>query len=185
MSERLHGRITGLYTGDRPGVRKTPVGLLEVNHAGIVGDRHAGLTRLSGVRDKGIPKGTKIPNDRQWSAVSDEELKRIAELLDVPTVDADWLGANLAIEGIPDLSKLPEGTRLKFPHATLIITAENIPCIGPGEIIANHYQGSETPVHPSKFVRAAWGRRGVVGTVAEGGMIHVNDPVDVIIATEK
>ena len=45
-----------------------------------------------------------IRNDRQISIVSAEELALIAKELHVPEVKPEWLGANLLISGIPNLS---------------------------------------------------------------------------------
>lgn len=183
MSERLKGWVTGVFIGDKPGIEKTPVGLIVVNRAGIVGDKHAGLTRRAGVRDKGILKGTEIPNDRQWSAVSVEELEEIAKRLGISHIDPAWLGANFAISGIPNLSKQPSGSELILPKARLVVAKENTPCINPGEVIAEHYKNTETPTQPSKFVKAAWERRGVVGLVADGGegTITIGDPFEIVI----
>lgn len=119
-----------------------------------------------------------FPNDRQWSAVSPEELEAIARAMGIPCIDPGWLGANLALIGIPNLTKLPEGTRLVFPeHAILLVKGENLPCTGPGEIIATKYP--DKGLKANQFPKAAIGRRGLVGTVEEpgNGIIRLHDIV--------
>src|SRR5688500_14039327 len=101
---RLEARVDALYLGDRSGVEKGPVNQLVLDLGGIVGDRHYGLTRKAGSSTPEVPRGTEIPNTRQWSAVSPEELALIAELLGIPRIEAGWLGANLCLAGIPNLT---------------------------------------------------------------------------------
>jgi len=147
---------------------------------GIEGDRHAGHTRPADVRTPWYPKGTPIRNTRQLSLVSSEELALVADALGVPKVLASWLGANLELEGVPRLTQLPPGTRLFFPEgATLAVEGENEPCIGPGKVIEAHY-----PEHAklaSRFVKAAWERRGLVAWVDRAGVIRAGDEVRVML----
>ena len=61
----------------------------------FAGDNHEGLTRPADVRVKWFPRGVPIRNTRQVSLVSTEELALIAGALELPQVQAAWLGANL------------------------------------------------------------------------------------------
>ncbi len=152
---------------------------------GVKGDKHAGR-RLSDVRDKdlqrfGIPKDTEVANHRQFSAVSAEELEEIARNLDIPRLDPGLLGENLVLSGIPNLSMLPAGTKLFFRNsrkhirtAVLVVWEENTPCRTPGEAIG-HALGRHDIA--SRFAKAAYGLRGVVGSVYCSGTIHVGDEV--------
>ena len=120
----MKATVTAVSSGGEDDLSKTVQEAIEVNFEGIVGDHHAGPSRkaYSGERE---PKGTVLRNDRQWSAVSDEELAEMSERLDLDTpLAAHTLGANLCIRGVPELSRLPRGTRLKFPSgAALIVEA--------------------------------------------------------------
>jgi MOSC domain-containing protein YiiM len=144
---------------------------------GFQGDRHAGRTRPAGVRDKGIAKGTEIRNDRQATIVSLEELRQVAQALGVPEVLPVWLGANLALSGIRNLSALPPGTRLRFRDGVVLrVEGENKPCATPGEAIQAAYrlqQGLAT-----MFPKVAVGLRGVVASVEQPGEISIGDWVE-------
>jgi hypothetical protein len=145
---------------------------------GIVGDVHAGFTHGSDSRTPWYPRGTLIRNDRQVSIVSAEELALIAKDLHVPEVKPEWLGANLLISGIPNLSLLPWDTRLVFSSgAVLSHLRENNPCSGPGKLIAAAYN---QPDLVSQFPKAAMHLRGLVATVELPGIISKGDEVQVV-----
>jgi len=151
-----------------------------VSFEGLEGDRHAGLTRAADVRTPWFPKGTPIRNTRQLSLVSSEELAQVAEALGLPRVLAAWLGANLEVAGVPRLTHLPPGTRLFFPEdATLVVEGENEPCTGPGRVIEAHHP--EALKVASRFVKAAWRRRGLVAWVERPGVIRAGDTVKVML----
>ena len=84
-----------------------PVEQLEVTYEGIAGDHHAGLTRKSGGREPWYDRGTEIRNERQLSILADDELHDIARALDVDRIEPGWIGANLVINGIANLSLPP------------------------------------------------------------------------------
>lgn len=167
-----------------PGVRivSRPLDDVEVTPAGFAGDRHAGLTRKADVRDKDVPRGTEVRNDRQVTIVSQEELARLAHTLDVPDIRPEWLGANLCLAGLDDLSHLPSGSELKFGGgAALRIEAQNRPCKVPGEAVQAAYP--QRAGLGSAFPKAALGLRGLVATVHDPGRIAVGDPVEVDLPT--
>ena len=138
-------------------------------------DVHTERLRTSDVREgKLMGKGSPILNLRQFSAVSSEELAEIAGQLGVSEVLAEWLGANLLIEGIPDMTKMPRGTRLFFPSGAVLESAgENVPCKHPGRVI--HEKFSE--VTETAFIRAANERRGIVGFTIRPGELRPGDEV--------
>ncbi len=156
----------------------TPVGSVQVTPAGFLRDRHAGLTRRAGSRDAGIEPGEEIPNRRQVSIVSQEELAEISSRLGIPEVRAQWLGANLCLSGIKELTRLPHGTRLAFAGGVeLAVEGENKPCRGPGEAIAAHYP--ERDGIARRFPTEALHLRGLVAWVEEPGEIAVGEAVEV------
>ena len=164
--------VSGLYLGSESGLE------------GIIGDKHAGFTRASDSQTPEYQRGTLIRNNRQWSAVSPEELSLIAESMGIPFIDPAWLGANLALSGIPNLTELPKGTKLRFPEETvLLIEGENMPCTGPGEVIASKYP--EKGLKANSFPKAAFGKRGLIGVVERPGIIKLNDVVTVQIYQPK
>lgn len=172
----LEGEVIGVFIGDQKTVSRS-VPELVVSFEGIVGDRHYGFTKLADARESYYPRGTQIRNMRQFSAVSDENLKEIAKNMAVPRMLPEWLGANLSIRGIPYFSKLPPLTRIVFPdNAVLIVCDENEPCTGPGKVIEKEYG---VPAH--RFPREAYNLRGLVGVVERPGVIRVNDKVQVEI----
>jgi hypothetical protein len=158
-----------------------PIEAVEVTLDGLVGDRHAGMTRLADGRTPFYPRGIEIRNARQVSLVGEEELAELAAALGVPAVEAAWLGANLVLRGLPALSRLPPATRLFFPgDATLVVSDENHPCVYPGKALQARY-----PEHPrlgARFVPAAQGRRGLVAWVERPGRIATGDAVRVALS---
>jgi MOSC domain-containing protein YiiM len=153
---------------------------------GIKYDRHAG-TRLADVRENrqhGVGKGNHVFNTREFSAISAEEMRAIANDLGLPRMPP-WgmLGENLVIEGIENLSELPPGTTLTFDEPTgnsrttiLAVWAQNDPCVEPGKNMDAHFQDESLGL-ASRFPKAAMGRRGVVGFVFRSGFIKPGDTV--------
>jgi hypothetical protein len=179
MSSSLTGRTVRVLIGTEP---KTHVSRevveAKVSFEGFVGDQHAGLTRPADTRMPWFPRGTPVRNTRQVSIVSREELQFIAGGLEIPRVLAAWLGANLELEGVPNLTQLPPGTRLFFPEeATLVVEGENAPCQKAGRALEAHHP--ELAGLSSHFVKAAYRRRGLVGWVERPGLIRPGDPVKV------
>lgn len=175
MKPKLTGTVSGVYIGQhRHTIESTPVPGVQATFEGLVGDNHAGLTRLSDVRVPHYARRTIIRNTRQFSMLSLEELAEVAAALCIAEVRAEWVGANLAMQGIPHLTMLPPSTRIFFPDdAVLVVDAENLPCTGPGQVIQQHYPG--VPKLVQSFPKAAMHKRGVVGWVEREGYIKVGD----------
>jgi hypothetical protein len=167
--------VAGLLLADGPDFLTRSVACLDLTFAGIAGDRHAGRERASDVRTPWHRRGTSIANTRQLSIVSQEECAEIADLLGVPSIDPALLGANLLLAGVPALSFLYPGTRLRFPSgATVFVTEQNAPCRHPAAAVAAAY---DDPKLAAAFVKAALGRRGLVGLVESEWTVSVGDPV--------
>lgn len=181
MPTHLTSRTVRVLIGTEPKSLVTrDVSEVKVSFEGFVGDRHAGLTREADVRVPWFPRGTVIRNTRQVSLVSSEELALVAQTLELPHVLAAWLGANLELAGIPSLTQLPPGTRLFFPEdATLVVEGENAPCTGPGKVMEAHHP--DRAKLASRFVKAAWKKRGLVGWVERPGVIRPGDSVKVML----
>jgi len=177
MDTPLSAQVVGVYVGlDPHSLVTTRTDEARVTWEGFAEDRHAGLTRLSDSRTPHYPRGTEIRNTRQVSLVSAEELAEIAAAMGLEAVPPEWLGANLLLTGIPRLTRLPAGVRLFFSGgAVLVSEGENLPCIAPGEVIQARYPS--TPGLAPLFVKAAWGRRGIVAWVEKPGLIRVGDDV--------
>lgn len=177
MSASLTGWVAGVYVGsDRDSLVTTPVQEAHVTLAGFVGDRHAGIAKKAGSREGMYARGTDIRNNRQFSAVSLEELAEIAVAIGVEELHPEWLGANLALRGIPDLTHLPPLSRLVFPGgAVLVVYGENKPCVKPARVIQEFLQTAFDLAE--LFPRVALGKRGIVGWVECPGIIRPGDEV--------
>jgi MOSC domain-containing protein YiiM len=157
---------------------------VRVEMDGFAGDRHAGPTRPAGSRDKHVPRGTPVRNDRQVSVVSLEEMSLIAAAMEVARVDPAWLGANLAVSSYPELSHLPPGTELIFEDgAQLVVEDQNRPCTSPGELIQAAYP--DQPGLATAFPKVAYEWRGLLASVVHGGEISVGDRVEIRIPAQK
>ena len=164
------------------GLEKSPTGALTLTFDGIQGDCHSGATMLSDARTmKQYPRGVTLKNRRQVSIVSVEEMAEIADKLDIPALPPEWVGANLMVSGIPDLTLLPPSTRMMFSSgATLIIDLENQPCKYPAEIIEKHHPG-----HGSAFVAMAKHKRGLVAWVEREGNIASGDSIRLLLPPQR
>lgn len=157
----------------------TRVEKVQATVEGFAGDKHAGLTHPADSRTPFYPRGAQIFNDRQVSIVSAEELAGLAARLELPEVLPEWLGANLLLSGIPDLTRLEPGARLFFSSgAVLYVTHSNNPCSGPGKILQSRFPDREGLV--AAFVKHAMHRRGLVAVVDSPGQIAEGDTVKVI-----
>lgn len=146
---------------------------------GFVGDRHRSISRKTWAGDKQT-EGTVRRNERQWSAMSVEELASISERMDLTQkLSAAVLSVNLCFKGIPKLSLLPKGTILKFSSgAQLMVEEYNPPCAEMSEKIAAAFTcNSGEPLAKNAFSQAAIFTRGLVGVIEVAGKICVGDEV--------
>lgn len=175
--DKLNGKVVGVHTGGNKDLSKDEATTIEVALDGIVGCAHRGYVRKCWDGDK-QPKGSPRRNERQWSAVSVEELAEIAADMGIEgPLTAASVGANLCLEGIPQLSRLPKGTTLKFPSgAELIVEEYNPPCKYMGE-----EQAKLHGVEPTAFPKASKLKRGIVGVVEAAGTIDAGDTVEVTL----
>jgi MOSC domain-containing protein YiiM len=179
----IEARIVSVHSGDHEDLHKDAFDSVELDIEGFPGDRHRGFTRVAWQGDKD-PEGTVRRNERQWSGVSTEELTLITERMDLARpLEASTLGANLCVEGIPDFSELPRGTRLILPSgAVLLVEETNPPCKDMGQQIAAAYvTTSGEPADYKLFPKHSLGQRGVVGVVEVPGLIRAGDRVVVEI----
>ncbi len=178
------GRALRLFVGPDRGktLETVPVPALELSFAGIAGDSHAGLTRLSDSRTLTLyRRNVPIRNVRQVTIVSVEELAALAEALGLPAIEPEWIGANVLTQGIPDLSLLPPSTRLQFPSgATLVVDMENRPC----RLIAETV-GQRHPEAEPKLVAAAQQRRGITAWVEREGRIAPGDEITLFVPPQR
>ena len=154
----------------------------DVTYQGFQEESHSGLVRKACVRVRNMyAEGTEIRNTRQISILSSEELSIIAENMGISNLEPEWVGANLMLSGIPNLTKLPPSTRLIFEGgAALVIDMENSPCKYPGEIIDRYHPGLG-----KLFPKSAVGLRGVTAWVEREGQINTGDPIKVYIPPQQ
>ncbi len=179
--KKIVAQVVSVHVGADGNLHKDEQASIQVELDGIVGDRHQSFERSAFEGDK-QPEGTIRRNERQWSAVSVEELADIQAAMDLsepPT--ATCLGANLCISGVAELSRLPKGTVLKFPSGAVLIVEEyNPPCRYMGEKVASLYTtNSGEPLSSTAFSKASKLTRGVVGAVEVAGTISAGDDVTV------
>jgi MOSC domain-containing protein YiiM len=181
--KEITATVVSVHSGANEDLSKEEHPSVQVELDGIVGDRHRSYTRKAWPGDK-QPQGTIRRNERQWSAVSVEELVDIQNEMDlVEPLTAENLGANLCIEGIAELSRLPKGTILKFPSgAELIVEEFNPPCLDMGEkLAAMHKTHSGAPLSTTAFSKVAKLSRGVVGSVEVAGVIKAGDDIAITL----
>ncbi len=180
---KVVARVVSVHAGSNEDLSKDEHATIQLELDGVVGDRHRSYERRSWRGDK-QPEGAIRRNERQWSAVSIEELAEIQDAMDLTEPPgATDLGANLCLAGLPELSRLPKGTLLKFPSgAELMVEEFNPPCRDMGNKLAAKYttRSGEAP-STTAFSKAAKLNRGVVGVVEAAGAISAGDEVTVDI----
>ena len=181
---KVTGRVAAvlLHPDNNDSLEKARTDRVKVTYAGFEGDSHGTLTRSSCVRVRQqYAKGTEIRNVRQISILSAEELEQVAEAMEIPEIKPEWVGANLLLEGILDLTLIPPSTRLIFEGgASLVVDMENGPCKYPAEIIDGHHPG-----HGMRFPKAAQRLRGVTAWVEREGEIAEGDAIEVHIPPQR
>jgi MOSC domain-containing protein YiiM len=181
--KKIAARIVSVHSGSNDDLSKEAHDSIQVELDGIVGDRHRSYVRDTWKNDK-QPFGTVRRNERQWSAVSVEELAAISAEMNLQDgITAASVGANLCIDGITELSRLPKGTLLQFPSgAELIVEEFNPPCSDMSKIQASaHQTKSGEPLSDTAFSKASKLTRGVVGVVEAAGVINAGDEVTVVL----
>ena len=165
--------VTAICLGVSPLPGKDPVVRAAIGEHGLEGDRHA--TQTVRVR-AGRRRGEVIFNERQWSAVGEEELVDLGRATGV-LLPVGSLGENFRFSGLPDLSRLPFGTRLRFPSgAVLLVSGQNFPCQKQADYLADLLGA---PALRRGFIPAARERRGLVGWVEQTGTAAPGDVVAV------
>lgn len=180
--KEIEATVVSVYASADDGLNKAAI---QVELDGIVGSSHRRYVRSTWAGDK-QPKDTIRRNERQWSAVSVEELEQIRRDMDLrDPLTAANINANLCLRGVPQLSRLPKGTILTFPSgAELSVEEYNPPCLDMGtRLAALHTTNSGKPLLPTAFSKAASLSRGVVGVVEVRGAIRVGDTVRIKVYT--
>ncbi len=198
-ARKLTATVTQVLMAQCKNFVSEPVEELPLSYDGIRGDFHAGLVRASGGREPWYPRGTEMRNERQVSILSEEELALIAVDMGLKEVKPGWIGTNLVLEGIPDMSFLPPRTLLMFEGGvTLRVDGYNAPCRQAGGEIARHVgasksggplgeaaKGSEVDWQSTDmalaFKDAAHMRRGLVAWVEREGVIKPGEKLMVRI----
>jgi len=181
MANILTAEVVSVHAGSNEDLSKEAHPRILVELDGVVGDRHRSWVRKAWKGDK-QPEGTERRNERQWSAVSVEELAEISESMGLDTaLTAAELGANLCIRGVAHLSRLPRGTLFRFPSgAELIVEEYNPPCRDMGsQLAAAHSTRSGESLSPTSFSKAAKLTRGIVGVVEARGPISAGETVEI------
>ena len=176
---KIIGKIDSLFLGViEEELIKGSVKQLEFRLDGVIGDRHAGFERVTWEGDDKQVANTLRRNERQWSAVSSEELDEISEKMNLRVpLNAGDIGANFCVSGTNNFSKLPKGTIFKFDSGVELIVEEyNPPCLGMSKNLAqNILDKNGNVLDETLFLQVAKYLRGLVGVVEVPGMIHKND----------
>lgn len=176
-ARRLSARVSLLLkTATRGDFNTFACDSLELTMEGIAGDRHGGFTRRSGGREPYYPRGTEMCNERQLSILASDELALVARRMELDRIEPGWIGGNIVLDGIANLSLLPPRTRLVFEGGAVVrIDGDNAPCRAAGKSIAGHFPEREGL--DLAFPKQAVHLRGLVGYVEKAGVIASGEGV--------
>ncbi|MER9304554.1 MOSC domain-containing protein [Mesorhizobium sp. M0293] len=179
-ARKLVAKAAALYVAPSDHFQTHLVDELRLGFDGISGDFHAGPTRRSGGREPWYPRGTEMRNERQISIVAADELAIVAQRMDLTEIKPEWIGANLVIEGVPNLSMLPSGTLLFFKGGvTIKVDAQNGPCRIAGRSIAENAGMADVEAGALLFPKMAKRLRGVVAWVEKPGTVKAGEEISV------
>ena len=177
---KLTAAVAGIYAAPHGRFQTEAVDELVLGFDGIMGDFHAGPTRRSGSREPWYARGTEMRNERQLSIVAPDEMTVVAGRMGLPDLKPEWIGANLLLDGIPNLSMLPSGTLLFFKGGvTIKVDAQNKPCRYAGESIAESAGMPDREAGSLLFPKVAKRLRGLVAWVEKPGTIVAGEAVSV------
>ena len=127
---KVDGKVEGVYRTVSPDdFQTTAADSLELTFEGVPGDRHAGFIRKSGGREPWYPRGTDMCNERQVSILAVDELSEVAARMEIDDLRSEWIGGNILISAIPNLTRIPPRTRLVFEGGTVVrVDGDNAPC---------------------------------------------------------
>ncbi|MBX9451056.1 MAG: molybdenum cofactor sulfurase [Mesorhizobium sp.] len=181
-AKKLLGKAAGVFLAPANHFETRPVDALDITFEGIAGDYHAGNTRRSGGREPWYPRGTEMRNERHLSIVAPDELAGIATRMGIEEVKPEWIGANLLIDGVPQLSMLPSGTMLFFKNGvTLKVDGQNVPCRVAGRSVAVNAGMNDHEAGSLLFPKVARRLRGLVAWVEKPGRIEAGEEISVRI----
>ena len=178
----MNGTVASLFLGATGTLSKEAQSSLKFAFDGIVGDRHRGLTRKAWEQTDKQPGGTERRNERQWSAVAQEELDQASQVLSLSaTLSAGDVAVNLSISGIPDFSRLPRGTIFTFENGVVLMVEEyNPPCSRMSRYVSEGHATTHGGVlGEADFIEASKFSRGLVGVVEVPGVVLVGEGVSV------
>ncbi|THF59545.1 MOSC domain-containing protein [Ollibium composti] len=179
---KLSARVAGVFSATGDHFETHAAGELVLGYDGIEGDFHAGITRRAGGREPWYPRGTEMRNARQISIVSADEMVVVAGRMGIAAIEPEWVGANLVVEGVPNLSMLPAGTLLFFKGgATLKVDAQNHPCRYAGRLVAERAGMADPEAGALAFAKLAKRLRGLVAWVEKPGTVRAGEAVSVRI----
>jgi len=178
--KKLGGRVVGIFAARGQDFVTQAVDALKLGFEGIERDIHAGHVRRSSSREPWYPRGTELRNERQLSIVASDELGIVAGRMGLAEIKAEWIGANLVLDGIPKLSMLPSGTLLFFENGvTIKVDAQNGPCKIAGKSIGEHAGMADVTAAALLFPKVAKRLRGLVAWVEKPGTILPGEAVSV------
>lgn len=153
-------------------LRAVPVDAVDATLDGFPNETHGGATRPSCSRVTAqYPKGTTIRNVRQLSVLSAEELAATAAKMGLEAIDPTLVGASMVIEGLPNFTHVPPGSRLQGPSgASFVVDMENRPCVYPSREIEQ-----DAPGFGGRYKAAAKGQRGVTAWIECAGRFAIGD----------
>ena len=175
MTEKTFGQVEAiLIKPHEKGAKSDIVEKVDVEWGGFQGDKHYGDTMPANSLQKNYPRGTEVRNTRQISIVSVEELKQIAEALGVAMVKPEWVGANILVSGIDQLTQLVPGTRMHFKNGVgLVVAGVTSPCTVAGSKIQENFP--DVAGITTGFPKKAIGKRGIVAWVERTGHIAAGE----------
>lgn len=159
--EIRQGRVTAVCTSPDHGYPTYPQESVYVGPLGIEGDAHSGPDRESAKNP-----GTRKPNDRPISIVSEELYKEINQTFGLSAEHGDF-NEQVVVEGMGDLSDVEIGSRVMMGDVVLEVTDNAWPCERLNGHMGEPLLAKRLVYQDEKGTRRT--KRGIVAKVIEEG----------------
>lgn len=159
--EIRQGRVTAVCMSPDHGYPTFPQVSVYVGSLGIEGDAHSGPDRESFTNP-----GTRKPNDRPISIVSEEVYQEINKTFGLSAEHGDF-NEQIVVAGMGDLSDVEIGSRVMMGDVVLEVTDNAWPCDRLNAYMGEPFLAKRLVYEDEKGIRRT--KRGIVAKVIEEG----------------
>lgn len=174
MGEReLQGKVTAVCMSSEHGYPTYPQKSVSIGPLGIVGDAHSGSDRESFTNP-----GTRKPNDRPISIVSEEVYSQIRKEFGLTRASHGDFNEQIVVGGMGDLSNVEIGARVMLGGVVLEVTDSAWPCERLNKHLGEPLLAKSLVFNDENGIKRT--KRGILTRVIEEGTLAPGEPAIII-----